>query len=481
MQERFPCRCRTGGERAASGDAKASVVFEMVPMPVGIEYAKQEDKMKKFLVVLLSLGLIVAFAATASALDVKFGGQYYVTGQYEDNRSLGDTGNSVNLANNWTRTRVRTVFNVAQGLSFVTRFDALEKGWGVANPDGGSSYDRTNSRKVGTGSLQENIEFEQAYVAFKTAAGMFNIGYQAAGEWGTGFANISASYARIKWTMPVGPLALLFIWEKAKEDNDISDGDYDKYMPAVIYKFKGGDAGLLYIYAAKNDTRSTKGFKTAKHVLNPYMKAKFGPVYVEGEFVYQFGDLMKYDDGVTGTNVTAAGYGAYVLAKMNVGPAYFGASFAISTGDDPTTTDKNEEGPISTTQYSPGIIFGDANYRTWAQKGNIGNGGNIAAGYDNLNKVNFLAYNVFGGFNVTPKLNLDLQFWYLQADQTPSGFVSKDYGYEVDMTATYKIYDNLSYMVGMGYFVTGDYFKGKSSSNKVGNDYLVLNKLTLNF
>ena len=36
--------------------------------------------MKKFLVVLLSLGLIVAFGATASAADVKFSGSYYVVG-----------------------------------------------------------------------------------------------------------------------------------------------------------------------------------------------------------------------------------------------------------------------------------------------------------------------------------------------------------------------------------------------------------------
>ena len=49
------------------GDAKASVVFEMVPMPVGIEQANRRKTMKKFLVVLLSLGLIMAFSMTASA------------------------------------------------------------------------------------------------------------------------------------------------------------------------------------------------------------------------------------------------------------------------------------------------------------------------------------------------------------------------------------------------------------------------------
>jgi len=47
-------------------------------------------KMKKLLVVLLSLGLIVAFSATASAQPtVKFSGSFYVAGVYESNPMLG--------------------------------------------------------------------------------------------------------------------------------------------------------------------------------------------------------------------------------------------------------------------------------------------------------------------------------------------------------------------------------------------------------
>ena len=34
------------------------------------------------------------------------------------------------------------------------------------------------------------------------------------------------------------------------------------------------------------------------------------------------------------------------------------------------------------------------------------------------------------------------------------------YGTEIDLTGTYKITDNLSYMLGVGYLFTGDYFKG---------------------
>jgi hypothetical protein len=38
-------------------------------------------------------------------------------------------------------------------------------------------------------------------------------------------------------------------------------------------------------------------------------------------------------------------------------------------------------------------------------------------------------------------------------------------------------------MLGAGYFFTGDYFKGTdiASSSKVEDDFILINKLTLNF
>jgi hypothetical protein len=65
--------------------------------------------------------------------------------------------------------------------------------------------------------------------------------------------------------------------------------------------------------------------------------------------------------------------------------------------------------------------------------------------------------------------------------QNLSGYVSKDYGTEIDLTGTYKINNNLSYMVGFGYLFTGDYFKANNASAEVENDYMFINKLTFTF
>jgi hypothetical protein len=71
---------------------------------------------------------------------------------------------------------------------------------------------------------------------------------------------------------------------------------------------------------------------------------------------------------------------------------------------------------------------------------------------------------------------------YAMAQKKPgTAYVGDVYGTEIDVTATYKIYDNLSYMVGLGYLFTGDYFKGTDPTAKITNDYILMHKLTLTF
>ena len=94
-------------------------------------------------------------------------------------------------------------------------------------------------------------------------------------------------------------------------------------------------------------------------------------------------------------------------------------------------------------------------------------------------------FQVRGGVRPVEKLDILASVSYAVADKKPSDggvkYKDDDYGYEVDLTATYKITNNLSYMLGVGYLFTGDYYKGTDDSNDVCDDYLVVNKLTLTF
>jgi len=504
-------------------------------MPVGVEPSKQEEKMKKFLVVLLSLGLLLAYSMTASAADVKFSGQYYVVGFYEANRALQNTDNSYSRAAFWTRTRIQTVFQVAEGLSFTTRFDAFEKQWGAVNRSSATTEDKSNSGKVNSNgtTLQENLEMEYGYVTFATKIGTFQIGYQAADEWGTVFADIPGSRPRAMFSTAFGNLTMLAIYEKVYESDTIrfqdttttttaastynlasgaavpskqSDSDADRYMLAGIYNFTGGNAGLLWRYDSYAQNRSTiaqsgsaltapseNPYRQQIHSFSPYFKATIGPVYVEGEFVYMTGKTAKYDSNLA--DVDKEGYGGYINAKYSIGPAYVGGQFGYSSGNDvapgtngvsPTasTDGKDKSGPVSTTSWVPTLFFANHNMTSWVYGSVYGSQSSTAgqtASYSS-NKQNLNLWNMYMGFNPTPRWNVEVAGSYMYADKQPTGYTSKTYGTELDLKVTYKIYDNLSYLVGAGYLWTGDYFKGTAANNaSVGDDYVVLNQLTLNF
>jgi hypothetical protein len=469
--------------------------------------------MKKLLVVLLALGLLVAFGTTASAVDVKFSGMYYSAGVYENNRSLQDSDHAYSRHYIWTRTRIQTEFQIAEGLSFTTRFDAFEKQWGNANRSSSATEDKSNSGRinvntttgVANGALQENIEMEYGYVTFKTMVGQFDIGYQAADEWGTVYGDVPGSRPRIKYTTVFGPVTLLGIYEKVFSSDATggtgsstlvsgqkSDADSDNYAVAGIYKWSSNEAGLLLKFVNQAQNRPAAAMRTQYYLALPYVKATFGPLYVEAEGVYVTGKTAQYESPSTAADISKEGYGAYVLAKMNIGPAYVGGQFGYTSGNDQvnaaghnmsaSTDGKDRQGVQSSTSWTPALIFGNANLRSWMYGVDIGNGAaGTAVMYDNNYKQNLLLYNVFAGFNPTPKINVQTAFSYMYADKKPVNFVSDKYGYEWDLQATYKIYDNLTYMVGYGYLWTGDYFKGTSDSTPIGNDYIVLNQLTLNF
>jgi len=476
--------------------------------------------MKKLLVVLLSLGLIVAFSTTASAVDVTFSGQYYLGGMYEDNPMLtpkNEAGySSFAHAFFYQRVRFQPVFKIAEGLTFTTRFDTLEKQWGNTNMQGGGATDYTNSRRnqplyngVGNSQgqkIQESIEFERAYVTFDTAIGQFQVGYQNVDAWGTDWGDYNNSAPSIKYATKLGSLTLALIYEKFYENdtagtpaaaaitaaghpavpggavattyNNNIDADNDTYALAAIYNAKGLEAGLLYKYYVYNKARSVSGYKTERNLISPYLKATFGPVYIEGEAQYWFGKDKAYETVMATPDVDLQAYGAYLKAKVTVGPAYFGALLAYQSGNDFSDAKKttlNPGGHGSSFVHSLILLYEPTS--TWS------NSGSTAANL--YGSSNYILYNAFVGFNPTPKLNVEVKLNSATVDKkaltATTEAISANLGMEFDLTATYKIYDNLSYMVGAGYLQTGDYFKGTNANNKIADNYILLNQLTLNF
>jgi len=455
--------------------------------------------MKKFWIVLLALGLVAGFAMSASAADVKFGGSYYVAGVYADNHGLNDDG-KIAQAGYYQRVRLETTFKVAEGLSLVTRLDALERRWGDPRWMGTEdTYNRTNA--AGTAQISENIEFERAYLDFTTKIGRFNIGYQNFVSFGTDFVNTNLTRAGIKYFVPIGPLLVIAAIEKgAGGDRNIGEGnvladdaDNNVYDLGAIYKFGAGDAGLIYQKGINKTTRPTAGRYSDLNIFIGYGRATFGPLFVEGEFVTGFGDLRKFDAG-TGTDVSAAAYAFYLHGRGDFGPAYAGGRFAYVSGDDRTTNDK-AEGSIMTAlkggdAFNPCLIMWNTEYTKWL--GNIV--GNTAAGINPLTGApagqgtymdNAFFFQIYGGFKPVKELDIMMSVSYAYADKKPyvstTPFIDDKYGTEIDLVAKYKLFNNLEYMLGAAYMVTGDLFKGIDPNFKVSNNYLLMHKLTLSF
>ncbi|HCS77218.1 MAG TPA: hypothetical protein DHO02_09335 [Syntrophaceae bacterium] len=455
--------------------------------------------MKRFWLVFLSLGLIVAFSSTAMAVDVKLSGEFYVGGMYLDKTSFTKTttGGNPSTAFYYQRLRARTDFTVSPGLKLITRFDAMERAWGAARFAPGVA---PAADSAGTVAENENIAIDWVYIDYKSAIGTFLVGYMNYGTTGTVFGNNQASQARIRFIRPVGPIMMYASMSKVKENSKtainpvppataaFADSDNDVYHLEGVYNWKNGRAGLNVNYYNYANTRpaavpaANGSYRRTYFLFTPYVIAKFGPVSVQAEFNYLNGN-DKYEDGVVKVagvdKVTLENISAYIDATANFGMFYAGGSIAYVSGDDPGTNDKNEGGLINGGRdWNPCLIM--FNYYDRAKWG-----GNLT-GYGTTADTGLMANAWFfqfrGGVKPIDKLDVMASLSYANADKKPNAtYLYNDYGWEVDLTATYKITNNLSYMVGAGYLFTGKYYKANLDANELNDDFLVINKLTLTF
>lgn len=451
--------------------------------------------MKRFWLVLLTLGLVMAFSASVFAADVKFTGSFYAAGMYLDNTSfMGNGLDKPSTAFYYQRMRVQAEFIATPALKLITRFDAMERMWGhvrsatpVPNVADIDSY--------GTREENENIAFDYAYIWYASKIGIWEVGIMEDGVWGTVFADNSEPEGKIKYTFIKMPFiaGLQIVKFNEFSDNAVNpsiyaDRDVDKYQGFVIYNWKGGQAGLLAAYVRNaamkpNFWPVVSTYKQEVLALLPYVKVKLGPVAIEAEGQYQTGKAIGWEDDAPliprlGGDIDISSWAAYVNAVADFNMFYFGGTFAYLSGDDPTTTDKIEGTITGGRDWNPCLIMfnWDRNYWAGAMVG-------YGASADNGLMSNAFFGQLKAGVRPISDLDIALSFSYAKADKLPTGYFEKDYGWEVDVTATYKITNNLSYMLGAGFLFTGEYYEATKVplTNEVEDNFIVLNKLTLTF
>jgi hypothetical protein len=233
--------------------------------------------MKRFWLVLLSLGLVMAFSVSAFAVDVKISAEYFAAGLYLNKVAVDDgferfSGNigseNPSTAFFYQRLRVGTDFVVSPCLKLVTRVDAMERIWGGnrSNTWQINQMDEV-SNSGGTRAESENIAFDVMYIDYTSPIGLFKVGYMPDYQFGTVFAdNGSAMYdGQIQYYVPIGPATLFLGYSKITDNswsanstgswywlNNLNatrtDRDYDSYRMAGVFNFKGGEAGALLLW-----------------------------------------------------------------------------------------------------------------------------------------------------------------------------------------------------------------------------------------
>jgi hypothetical protein len=367
----------------------------------------------------------------------------------------------------------------------------MERAWGAPRSSAGITAD---SQSAGTVAENENIAFDWAYISYDSPIGTFGAGYMNAIVWGTAFADSSTPLPTLAWSNTIGPWFFVAKIFKGTENSytakntgvTATDRDKDKYGAGVKYFWNGGEAGLLTAIVRDATTRSSS-YNRFWYELNPYAKAQLGPVKVQAEVYYAWGDYEKFENGIGDKKLENLGVFIDAVADFNM--FYAGGTFAYISGDDPTTTDKSEGGTVVNggKDWNPCLIMFNQDITYWA--GVIpGYGYTVPVpitGATNTYNSSAMSNAWFGQgkIGVRPIAALDIMasLSYATADKKPANVLNSTYGWEVDVTGTYKITNNLSYMMGVGYLFIGDYYKYNDNGNSLRNNYMLINKLTLTF
>ena len=411
--------------------------------------------MKKFTIIGLAICLAFALAAPVMAVDADFSGEYRVRGFYTEHWDLRDT--SASNAYMDMRFRLQTVFKVNDILSVTTRFDALDdKVWGDTDDSDAA-----------------NIDFDRAYMTIKAPIGTFYVGRQVKGLWGTSFIDTEGDADRIKYVKKIDNLTLIAIFQKDKELDkativpDEADKDQDTYYLLGKYKMENITPGLLLAFT--ND-KTTSTQTTHTYCAIPYFVSKFGPLAIQGELAYKWGET-EYDSGASDLDIKKLAYN--LEATYNFGPASVMAGYAFVSGDDDGATD-NEDSAYGNVGAEWEKLF-ILTYDEFPVNA-LGGAGNLSQNLGVGAKI------IYGGATFSPLENLELGVVVgnADADEVPAG-VEDDFGTEYDLTLNWKIYDNLTYTAIAAFLDAGDIWKGGVAAEEVENTYALFHQLELSF
>lgn len=398
--------------------------------------------MKKTFIVAL---LILALAVPAMAADLKITGSARYRGFLQDNPQL-DPNNEESRA--WYDFRFRPVFTlkVNDSINIITRTRIF------------------NNERFGQTAKTTTASWDRSWASIKTPYGLLEVGRMQGGTWGLDINDIEAAADRIKYTMPIGNLTVIGIFEKVSELDAVNDytalaggdrgiradKDADAYHLGLVYKMENVTMGLLSSYS-RNATVDT--VLTSQYIFQPYFVAKFGNFGLKGEgrIINGSTEYTRTAAGVR-ADLDVSGQNAYIAGTAQFGPVGLELGYAYCSGDNSNSDNDQENGATWGSEYTPFVVLTDVDSLI---NGPGGNDSKIAA----------LGYHVLYGsidYNLTEAITLTGLFATATTDEKRA-YSSDDIGNEFDLKFNWKVMPNLTYQVLYGYFWSGDIFKNANS------------------
>ncbi|MCF6290184.1 MAG: hypothetical protein L3J03_04215 [Desulfobacterales bacterium] len=423
--------------------------------------------MKKVLATVAALGLIAGVASTASALDLSVKGYYKLEGKMLSDASTTAGGvafvtNNSEGTNSWWQHdfRIYPTLTVNDHIKVMADVRLVSTSNGVANTAG----------MWGNSMTTNNITANKIYMEYMSPIGKIRMGTTPAGAWGSPYLNNAGAGHRLMWWpnfLGDSPVSLLFFTQKMVEaDGGVAgtgatvDQDTDAYYAGIGYKADMGKFDMAYFHVRNGAT----GLDGQNLWFNA--SATVGAVNLLGELAHSFGDATATTSMDTWAGMALVS--GQVADNVTAGAVYFFATGEDSGTDTTAALGGNGTGfnwqPLYIiTGPDMGVFNGDS-VRTPAV----------------LQAAGLQAFGAFVDVAVTPQLTLHGAIGTGNADNmdTMAAGQSDDYGWEYNVGASYKLLDNLTYDLHLGYWAVGDFVKGMGTPNDIT---LVTNSLTMKF
>jgi len=404
--------------------------------------------MKKLLVVLLALGLVVAFSVPASAVDSIFGG-YWRTRAYMQKDFNGTDDGATDLQQVDTRTRLYYTAKFSDDFKFVNKFE-FNHTWGAGPSNGaGIGTDRTDQFRI-----------KNSYADFNVGPVNAKVGLQGY-TMSRGFL-FSDDFAGAIVTYKGDGVSVPFIWMKNYEGGkgkDANDEDVDYYGVAPKISLDKLTVNPYVLWVTSDDPAD----EIDVYFLGVDADADLGAASVWFTGIYETGT-----EKVPGVETDLSAWLVALGGSANVGPASVHGQFFYATGDD-DGTDNDENafiGPAGQSYY-------------WSEIMGLG----IFDSQDSANSCDdnisdIMAVNLGATMKPMDKLAVTLDLWYAAlAEDDANGETAL--GTEVDLKVAYNLVENLKLEVVGAYLFAGDATTGKAAND--ANPYEVGTRLSFSF